>query len=194
MADPSSTSRPRRHVARAPLRAIVPRPNVDLESQRTAQRDADRERQLALQETPSRRRVECLEIMLETKIGLHRLRRLRADILNSLFFAGVGTPPDSQRLLLPPNKSTLARRARRERDRQERERQAAATPPAQQRPTVRETVQRARREGERQRQEREQQEREERAARERERVQGANQLLTPPATNRERANVPEGEW
>ncbi|KAF8130018.1 hypothetical protein K438DRAFT_1788907 [Mycena galopus ATCC 62051] len=37
-------------------RALAPRPNGDVESQRTAHRDAERERQLELQETPSRRR------------------------------------------------------------------------------------------------------------------------------------------
>ncbi|KAJ7891124.1 hypothetical protein B0H13DRAFT_1887296 [Mycena leptocephala] len=182
----------------APLRALAPRPNGDLESQRTAHRDADRERQLELQETPPRRRRRMPQHRVGDENRAPSPTPVARRHIEQPVFAGVGTPPDSQRPL-PPDKRAAAQRARRERERQA----AAAAPVSEQRPTLQQTAQRARRERERQQREQaerqqqeqvEQQNREAERTRERERVQPegqrANQLLTPPATNRER---PTGE-
>ncbi|KAJ6503804.1 hypothetical protein C8R45DRAFT_973791 [Mycena sanguinolenta] len=94
----AGTSRP---VAPQPLpprpRPLAPRPNGDLESQHTAQRDADRDQQLAQQETLSRR---CRRIP-ENRAGDENRapsptpaphRRVQQPV-----FAGAGTPLDSQR-------------------------------------------------------------------------------------------------
>ncbi|KAJ6582758.1 hypothetical protein B0H10DRAFT_1954253 [Mycena sp. CBHHK59/15] len=125
-------SSPRRHVANAPpLRVLAPRPNGDLESQRAVHRDADRERQLALQETPSRRRRRMPDCQAGDENRAPSPTPVARPRIEQPVFAGVGTPPNSQRPL-PPDKRTVARRARSERERQERERLAAAAPPAQQ--------------------------------------------------------------
>ncbi|KAJ6475516.1 hypothetical protein C8R45DRAFT_1010261 [Mycena sanguinolenta] len=78
-------------------RPLAPRPNGDLESQHTAQRDADRDQQLAQQETPSRRRRRIPENRagdenraLSPTPAPHR--RVQQPV-----FAGAGTPLDSQR-------------------------------------------------------------------------------------------------
>ncbi|KAJ6524143.1 hypothetical protein B0H10DRAFT_1974817 [Mycena sp. CBHHK59/15] len=151
------------------------------EPQRTAHRDADHERQLALQETPSR----------------------RAAAFPQPAFAGVGTPPDSQQAPLPPTKRQLAQRARQQ---AQIERQAAAAAAADPQAPLdnRTAAQRLRREREREdrehreREERDRLEREERDRLDREELENRErerrpprQLLTPPAT-RPQERVPPG--
>ncbi|KAJ7900896.1 hypothetical protein B0H13DRAFT_1883200 [Mycena leptocephala] len=161
---------PRREPGIAPLRNIRNAPAVqhgpELEQHHSAQRDADWERQLALQETPSRRRRRLPERRDENRAPSPTLIARRP--LPQPVFAGAGTPPATQQAPLPPNRHTLAQQARRERERQAAAAAVQAAPQAPQAPppTRREAAQRARRE-------REQHAREERAQ---------QQLLTPPAT------------
>ncbi|KAJ7939228.1 hypothetical protein B0H13DRAFT_2300979 [Mycena leptocephala] len=87
-------------------RVLAPRLNGDLESQRMAHRDADREQQLALQETPSRRRR-----MPEHRAGDENRAPSPTPAAPRPFFCRRrdGTPPDSQRpvVALPLDKRTL---------------------------------------------------------------------------------------
>ncbi|KAJ7443351.1 hypothetical protein B0H11DRAFT_2204239 [Mycena galericulata] len=190
---------PPRLYAGLPLQDVGNAPSArlvgDLESHRTALRGADREQQLALQDTPSRRRrrIPANRAGDENRAPspTPAVRRYIAQPV----FAGVGTPPDSQRLSLPPNKRSLGQQRR-----QERERQAAAAPQVSQ-PEQPHAPENRCEAGQRRRRERERREREDRERHaqenqqqlrvEREQHEQAgqgrnhdNQLLTPPATHR----------
>ncbi|KAJ7925676.1 hypothetical protein B0H13DRAFT_1862933 [Mycena leptocephala] len=109
---------PRRHrLAANPFQDVGNLPRVtlprlpSLDQERAALRDADRERQQALQETPSRRyrRVPRRE---EENRAVSPTPGLRRAVPPS----GLATPPDSQAPPAVANKRALAQRARRDRE------------------------------------------------------------------------------
>ncbi|KAJ7437679.1 hypothetical protein B0H11DRAFT_2206470 [Mycena galericulata] len=181
---------PLHNVANAPSA----RPVGDLESHRAAHRGADRE-QLALQDTPSRRRRRIPANRAGDENRAPSPTPAVCRYIAQPVFAGVGTPPDSQRPSLPPNKRSLGQQRR-----QEREHQAAAAAQVSQ-PEQLHAPENRREAGQRRRRERERREREDRERHaqenqqqlrvEREQHEQAgqgrnhdNQLLTPPATHR----------
>ncbi|KAJ7798887.1 hypothetical protein B0H14DRAFT_2617521 [Mycena olivaceomarginata] len=98
---------PRRQPGASPLRDIQNVPRVQhgpgVEERRSIQRDADRERQLALQETPSRRRRRIPEARDENRAPSPTPVARRP--VPQPVFAGVGTPPATLRQApLPPNR------------------------------------------------------------------------------------------
>ncbi|KAK7046503.1 hypothetical protein R3P38DRAFT_2765320 [Favolaschia claudopus] len=94
-----------------PLRPVLgTRPNGDPESHRAANRSDDRERQLALQETPSRRRRRIPGQQDENRAPSPTPNPRRP--LAQPNFAGVGTPPDSQQPSQFPNRRAAGQQAR----------------------------------------------------------------------------------
>ncbi|KAJ7824581.1 hypothetical protein B0H13DRAFT_2375418 [Mycena leptocephala] len=110
-----------RSPGRSPLQNVgnIPRPQIQnpvagpsVEDEHSSFRQAERERQAALQETPSRRRRRIpVQPRNENRSPSPTASASRGAQSTSL---GLGTPPDSQRPVLSAR--TLARRARRERE------------------------------------------------------------------------------
>ncbi|KAJ7632875.1 hypothetical protein FB45DRAFT_1148099 [Roridomyces roridus] len=150
--------------SRMPLQAIENVvPESSRESERAAQRDADRERQQALQLTPSRRHRRTPQ-RLDENGALAPTPAARRPFPQPNF-SGVGTPPDSQ--LPQSNEEQRERRnaAQQARRQQQKQRETAAPDDPAHPPSAREIGQRVRRERERL-----------------QREGAAQQLLTPPTT------------
>ncbi|KAJ6485693.1 hypothetical protein C8R45DRAFT_997528 [Mycena sanguinolenta] len=78
-------------------RPLAPHPNGDLESQRTAQCDTDRDQQLAQQETPSHHRRRIPENWAGNENWAPSPTPAPHRRVQQPVFAGTGTPLDSQR-------------------------------------------------------------------------------------------------